>query len=421
MTQLHRQYDADLASDVPAEGFLGWDAMTVDVPKDESAIVCMHFANFGLDERLPYGPETFSPSGTGCKNKYFRMAAMRAMRLTGIRRMEMMEVPTPRITADDQVLIKMAVVGVCGSDVHYYGQGRIGRQVVEYPFTVGHEGAGVVQEVGAAVTRVRPGDRVAIEPAMSCRGCDQCLAGRPHTCRNLRFLGCPGQAQGCLSEYLVMPETSCFPIAASLTLDEATLSEPLAIGVYAVKQAIPMRGAKIGILGAGPIGLSVLLCARGQGAAAIYVTDKLDERLAWATKMGADWVGNPDRRDVVAAVSEREPGGLSAVFECCGDQEALDQAVEMLTPGGKLMLIGIPATQERVSFDPDSLRHKEICIQNVRRQNHCVQLALDMLARKDCDGKVMITHRFRFERSNEALDLVAGYRDGVVKAMIDIE
>jgi L-iditol 2-dehydrogenase len=343
------------------------------------------------------------------------------MRLTGIRWMEMMEVPTPRITADDQVLVKMAVVGVCGSDVHYYGQGRIGRQLVEYPFTVGHEGAGIVQEVGAAVTRVRPSDRVAIEPAMPCRRCDQCLAGRPHTCRNLRFLGCPGQAQGCLSEHLVMPETSCFPIAARLTLDEAALSEPLAIGVYAVKQAIPMRGAKIGILGAGPIGLGVLLCARAQGAAAIYVTDKLDERLAWATKMGADWAGNPDRGDVVAAVSEREPGQLGAVFECCGDQEALDQALEMLTPGGKLMLIGIPAIQERVSFDPDRLRHKEICIQNVRRQNHCVQLALDMLAREDCDAKMMITHRFEFERSDAAFDLVAGYRDGVLKAMIDIE
>lgn len=346
---------------------------------------------------------------------------MKAMKLTGIRRMDMMEALTPRIASGNEALIKMTTVGVCGSDVHYYDKGQIGRQVVEYPFAVGHEGAGIVTDVGAAVTRVRPGDRIAIEPAMPCWKCDQCLVGRPHTCRNLRFLGCPGQAEGCLSEYIVMPETSCYPIADSLTFHDAAISEPLAIGVYAVKQSIPMQGAKVGILGSGPIGLSVLLTARAQGAAAAYVTDKVDERLEVARKAGADWVGNPDKLDVVAAVKEAQPGQLDVVFECCGDQEALDQAVEMLKPGGKLMLIGIFPTQERVSFTIDTLRHKEICIQNVRRQNHCVQPALDMLTRKEVDAGVMITHCFKFEQAKDAFDLVAGYGDGVVKAMIDFE
>lgn len=346
---------------------------------------------------------------------------MKAMKLTGIHQMEMMDVPTPQIASDDEVLIRMATVGVCGSDVHYYEKGQIGRQVVDYPFAVGHEGAGVVEEVGSNVTRLKPGDRIAIEPAMPCWKCDQCLAGRPHTCRNLRFLGCPKQAEGCLSEYIVMPETSCFPLADSLTFDDGAISEPLAIGVYAVKQSIPMQGAKVGILGSGPIGLSVLMPAKAQGAAAIYVTDKIDGRLAVARNAGAAWTGNPDKQDVVAEVKDAEPGQLDVVFECCGDQDALDQAVEMLKPGGKLMLIGIYPTQERVTFKIDNLRHKEICIQNVRRQNHCVQPALDMLTRKDFDANVMITHRFPFARTKDAFDLVVDYRDGVVKAMIDFE
>jgi L-iditol 2-dehydrogenase len=345
---------------------------------------------------------------------------MKAMKLTGIRQMELMEVPNPAIVHPDDVLIRMKTVGVCGSDVHYYENGKIGSQVVSYPFAVGHEGAGVVEAVGPGVKRVRAGDRVVIEPAMPCWKCDQCLVGRPHTCRKLRFLGCPKQAEGCLSEFLVMPEASCFRITDGTTFDEAAISEPLAIGVYAVKLSVPMRGAKVGILGAGPVGLSVLLPAKAQGAENIYVTDKIDRRLELAKKAGALWGGNPDREDVVARLLELEPGGLDVVFECCGQQEAMDQALEMLKPGGKLMLIGIPPTSERVSFKIDRLRHKEICIQNVRRQNHCVQAALDMIARKDFDVRVMATHRFALADAKKAFDLVAAYQDGVVKAMIDI-
>jgi L-iditol 2-dehydrogenase len=342
---------------------------------------------------------------------------MKAMSLTGIREMEMLEIDKPQIVADNDVLIRMTDVGVCGSDVHYYARGKIGSQVVEYPFTVGHEGAGIVEAVGSAVSRVKPGDAIAIEPASCCHHCDQCLVGREHTCRNLTFLGCPGQAEGCLSEYIVMKEHSCFPLGDKVTLEEGALSEPLAIGVYAVKQSIPMRGAKIGILGCGPIGLSVLLPALAQGAEKIYVSDKLDYRLELARKAGACWTGNPLKEDVAKAVSEEEPGLLDAVFECCGQPEAVDNALAMLKPGGKLMLIGIPET-DYLPFNMDNMRRKEICVQNVRRQNHCVQAALDMIARKDFDVNIMTTHRFSFAETKKAFDLVDKYEDGVVKAII---
>jgi len=342
---------------------------------------------------------------------------MRSMVLTGIRQMEMREVPDPKISNETDVLIKMSTMGVCGSDVHYFVSGKIGNRVVQYPFPVGHEGSGVVERIGKGVRNVKVGDRVAIEPAMSCWQCDQCKIGRHHTCRKLRFLGCPRQADGCLSEYIVMPESSCFKIKDSMTMDQAALSEPLAIGVYAVRQSILMKGAKIGILGAGPIGRCVMLPARTEGAEKIYVTDKIDRRLEEAARYGADWIGNPDKEDVVGGILEQEPRGLDVVFECCGQQEALDQSISMLKPGGKLMVIGIPAVN-RISFSIDDIRHNETLIVNVRRQCDCVQPCLDMIDSKRIDVNPLVTHHFRFDDTKEAFDLVAGYKEGVVKAMI---
>jgi L-iditol 2-dehydrogenase len=344
---------------------------------------------------------------------------MKAIQLTGIRQMEMFEVPDPKIVNDKDVLIRMTNVGVCGSDVHYYTTGKIGSQIVQYPFTVGHEGAGIVEKVGSAVCLVKPGDRVAIDPAMPCWECDQCKAGRFHTCRKLRFLGCPGQAEGCLSEYIVMPETSCFPITDNLTLDDATISEPLTIGVYAVKLSEMKPGIDIGILGCGPIGLSVLAAASVKSPGKIFVTDKLDYRTGVASKFGAYWTGNPDKTDIVQSISKIEPRMLDMVFECCGEQEAIDQAIALLKPGGKLMIIGIP-TVSRYSFSVDDMRRKEIVIQNVRRQNESLLACLELLNSKKLNVSSWITHRFKLSDTQKAFDLVAGYKDGVIKAMIEM-
>jgi L-iditol 2-dehydrogenase len=343
---------------------------------------------------------------------------MKSMMLTGLRKMEMREIPMPEIKRDTDVLIRMKRLGVCGSDIHYYTTGHIGSQVVNYPFPVGHEGAGIVEKTGAGVTHVKPGDRIAIEPAMPCGHCDQCLTGRPHTCRNLKFLGCPGQADGCLSEFIVMPETSCIPVAKELTLDHASLSEPLAIGLYAVRQSIPLKNATIGILGFGPIGMSVLLTALARGVKKACVTDKIHERLQIADRTGAFYTGNPDQQDIVQDITRHEPLLLDAVFECCGQQEAIDQAVKLLKPGGKLMIIGIPEF-DRWTLDASDIRRKEISIQNIRRQNHCTEEALEMIASGEVNVNPMITHRFGFEKTRDAFDLVADYRDGVMKAMIE--
>lgn len=343
---------------------------------------------------------------------------MKAMVLTGIRQMEMREVPDLKIINDNDVLIKMERVGVCGSDIHYYRTGKIGSQIVEYPFPVGHEGAGTVVEIGPTVKNVQVGDQIAVEPAMPCWDCDQCNVGRPHTCRNLRFLGCPGQADGCLSEYLVMPDTSCFKLADNMVLDDGALSEPLAIGVYAIKQSIPIKDAAVGILGFGPIGMSVLLPAQSMRAKSIFVTDKIKERLEMARKLGVEYAGNPYEEDVVNKIKALEPGLLDVVFECSGEQDALDNAVDLLKPGGKLMMIGIPEF-DNWQFSADKARRKEITFTNVRRQNHALEPTLEMMENKLFDAHQMVTHRFKFDQTKEAFDLVDNYADGVMKAMIE--
>ena len=344
---------------------------------------------------------------------------MKAAVLTSLRQMELRDVPEPRIEKQTDVLLKIEMVGVCGSDIHYYETGRIGSQIVEYPFIIGHECAATVKAVGGSVTRVKVGEPVIVDPAVPCNQCDQCTQGRENTCHNVRFLGAPGQGGGCLCEYLVMPQECCYPTNGAITFEQGALCEPLSIGVYTVKQASLPEGANMAILGTGPIGLSVLLAAKVQKVGKIYVTDKIDTRLKAARGAGAAWAGNPNRIDIVSEILALEPLGLDVVFECCGQQEALDQAFDILTPGGQLVIVGT-ARQDRISFDVDMFRRKELSIRYIRRQNHCVRSALDLIKSGQVNVDFMITHHFPLERTKEAFDLVAGYRDGVIKAMINL-
>jgi L-iditol 2-dehydrogenase len=318
---------------------------------------------------------------------------MKAVLLTGLSQMELRDVPDPSIQKETDVLLRIEKVGICGSDVHYYETGRIGEQIVEYPFIVGHECSATVKAVGSSVTRVKAGDDVVVEPAAPCHNCQQCSQGRENTCYNVRFLGTPGQGGGSLCEYLVMPEECCFPTNGKVTLEQAALCEPLSIGFYAVKRAGLSENADVAILGAGPIGLSCLLNAIAAKVRVCYVTDKIDERVEGAKKGGAVWAGNPNKQDIVKEILKKQQYGIDVVFECCGQQEAIDQAIEMLEPGGKLVLIGSPRT-ERISLDISKVRRKEIAIINIRRQNECVQPVIDLVTSGTINADFMITHRF---------------------------
>ena len=344
---------------------------------------------------------------------------MKAASLTGIGQFEIRQVPEPKIVNPTDVLIRIKMVGVCGSDIHYFTTGRIGSQIIQFPFTVGHEAAGIVEQVGKKVARVKPGQRIAIDPAVYCGHCDQCRAGRENTCRELLFLGCPGQLAGALAEYLVLPENCCFPIADRTTFEQATLSEPLAIAVYAVERSHLPAGASVAILGVGPIGMSVFHVLRTKKVGDVFVTDRIAERLEFAERLRPKWCGNPNRTDVVKAISKIEPWLMDAVFECSGDKAAYDHAIKLLKPGGTLALVGIPEFDE-VAFPIHELRRKEITIINVRRQCRCTQKTIDLLERKKINLDAMVTHHFPLAETRQAFDLVAHYRDGVMKAMITV-
>jgi L-iditol 2-dehydrogenase len=312
-------------------------------------------------------------------------------------------------------------LGVCGSDVHYYTQGRIGPQTAPFPYILGHELAATVMETGSQVTRLKPRQRVAVDPLIPCGGCDQCLAGRRHTCRKQKFLGSSGQP-GALSQYLVMPEGCCFPVPDSLNDDEAAVVEPLSIGVYAVQMALRnglSSGARIGIVGSGPIGLCTLLAARAELQVTTYVTDLVDQRLTIARACGAHWTGNPQREDVTRAIQRLEPLGLDMVFECAGEQAAIDQAIGLLTPGGALLIVGIPEV-DRISFNINFIRRNELRIFNVRRQNECVERAIKLIAGRKVDVSPLVTHHFPLEETARAFEMVSARRDVVVKAIIRI-
>jgi len=224
--------------------------------------------------------------------------------------------------------------------------------------------------------------------------------------------------EGCLQDYIVMPEVNCFLLPRSLNPVTAVLAEPLSIADYAVSLWDRSNaGLSAAVLGAGPIGLSAVVALIEAGIQKVYLTDKIDVRLNTGVKLGAVWTGNPMDSDVTAGISASEKEGLDAVFECCGEQDALDQAVLLLKPGGQLLIIGIPETG-RTGFDPHLLRRKEIRIQNVRRQNKHIPLALEQISRSSFPADTLVTHTFAMEETEKAFDLVAGYDDGVVKAVI---
>jgi L-iditol 2-dehydrogenase len=310
----------------------------------------------------------------------------------------------------------MRYVGICGSDIHYYATGRIGDQVVRYPFVLGHEGSG---EIARGTGRFPAGLPVYIEPAMPCHRCDQCLLGRENTCRNLKFLGNPLESAGCMSEEIALPEDCIVPVPEWMTLEEAVLLEPLSIGVHATRRSGASNGCSAAIVGAGPIGLSVLLGLSQLDPHRVFVSEVVEARRQAAERLGASRSFNPGNEGAASSIFETAGGGVDVAFECAGSQESIDDATGMVKPGGTLVLIGIPEGTGRISYDPHLARRREVTVVNVRRQNKCVEQAMSILERRREAAKVMITHRFPPSRAKYAFDLVESKQDGAIKALLE--
>ncbi len=341
---------------------------------------------------------------------------MKTVKITGIQQVEVVNASSEQTLKANEVKVAVKTVGVCGSDIHYYKEGNIGSQIVDFPWGVGHEGAGQIVEVGAQVTTLKSGDRVAIEPNMYCGECSECRKGRQHTCLNQRFLGCPGQVEGCMVEYINLPSYCCEKVPENISFQLAAFAEPLSIGLYAFKLSeMSQQENNIAILGSGPIGLSVLASCLKNKQTKLAVTDLLGYRIEFAKAVGAKLACHPTEEDQIMDFVDV---GYDIVFECCGKQEALDQALRILKPGGKLVFVGIPETQS-LSYNMDLMRRKEICVQNVRRQNNCFTEAIQMIAEDPGYFEQMITHNYSVNEADEAFKCVAEYSNNVIKAMVN--
>lgn len=340
---------------------------------------------------------------------------MRALLLSAPGTFEYREVEPP-VAPEGWVRIRMRYVGICGSDVHYYSTGRIGDQVVTYPHTLGHECSGEILE-GAG--QLEPGTRVYVEPAIFCGSCDQCRACRENTCRNLKFLGNPGEIGGGMCQEMAMPMRCVAPLPEEIGLEEAVLLEPLCIGVYAVARSQLCKGGTAAIVGAGPIGLTALLALSELQPREVLVSEPIEARRKAAELLGADSTFDPAEAGAGDAVFDASQGGVDAAFDCAGTQESIDDAARMLKPGGTLVLIGIPPELDRVTYDPNLMRRREITIVNIRRQNRMIHRAVSLLARRRDASRALITHKFPPTRAKEAFELVRQRADGVIKAVIE--
>lgn len=340
---------------------------------------------------------------------------MKVAVLTALHKLELIERPMPE-PGVGEVRVKVAAVGVCGSDVHYYAEGAIGSARVTFPAVLGHEPSGLVDAVGKGV-RLAVGTRVAIEPAASCMHCEHCLSGRHNICPNVRFLGTPPY-DGIYMEYACVPAHCCIPLPDTVSLVEGALLEPFGVGLHAAKLAHIQPHETVAIFGAGPIGLSTLLAAKLHGAKAVYMTDRIPERVEKALQMGATDARLAQDGSALAWLLEMTGGrGVDVSFEAAGQQETLTQACEATRIGGRAFVIGIPTVPE-FTIPMHTCRRKELLLQQVRRSNGEAFLHMDGVGGGRIDLNPLATHLFSLDQIAEAFELVHHYRDGVIRAMI---
>ena len=338
--------------------------------------------------------------------------------LTKLEHMEAHDAPMP-VPGKDDVLIKVRSVGVCGSDLHYYSKGAIGDFVVDYPFVLGHEAAGIVEAVGENVKTLKVGDRVCMEPGVPCMKCTECLTGHYNLCRDVRFWATPPY-DGCLSEYVTHPAAFTFKIPDNMSFTEGALVEPLAIGLHACNTGNVKLGQTVAILGAGCIGLVTLLSAKAYGATQIIVGDVIEKRLKKAEELGAVTINtaNEDLAERVMALTDGR--GADVVIDCAGFSSTLDAAIRAAKPAGTVIIVGLG--ESRVNgVNTGMMSTKELTVKSIFRYRNLYPTAINAIADGRIDVNAIVSHRFKFEDSAEAFTTCTRDIKNVVKGVIEYE
>jgi L-idonate 5-dehydrogenase len=301
-----------------------------------------------------------------------------------------------------QVLIRLGAGGICGSDLHYYYEGRNGSFVIREPLIPGHEASGVVAKAGPGVTRVKAGDNIAVSPSHACGRCDYCREGREQLCRNMRFLGSASlypHVQGMFCEYFVMGERQCYPVSADVSLGEIAFAEPLAVALHAVNRGPELLGKSVLITGAGTIGCLTVIAARLAGARLVAVSDILDRPLATARQVGADRTIRADR-DVDALSAPH----YDVAFEVSGSFAALKSCVAAAKRGGTIVQVGtIP--HEPMPFVVNEIMAKELDLKGAFRWGIEFDWAVDYLSSRRVDVKPLLSSQFPLQDAVKAFEL----------------
>ena len=303
-------------------------------------------------------------------------------------RIEPMDMPSP---GPGEVLLQLGAAGICGSDLHYYFEGRNGNFIVREPLIPGHEASAVVAVIGQGVTRVKKGDKVAVSPSHACGHCEGCRDGREQLCANMKFLGSASRfphVQGMFQEYFVMGERQCYPVGGDITLGELAFAEPLAVGLHAVNRGGDLLGKSVLITGAGTIGCVTVLAARLAGARKITVTDVLDRPLQQALTVGADAVLRADRDADALATPQ-----FDVAYEVSGNFNALKSCVAATKRGGVIVQVGT-LPHEPLPFVVNELMAKELDLRGAFRWGIEFDWAVDYISTRRVDVRPLLSGQF---------------------------
>jgi L-iditol 2-dehydrogenase len=314
-----------------------------------------------------------------------------------------------------EVQVRVEAVGVCGSDLHAYSEGSVGDSPNVYPMVLGHEPAGTIVRTGPGVTGLAAGDRGALEPALYCHSCEFCLRGQHNVCAKIRFLSSPPHP-GFFRELINLPVSNFLPIPAGMSLDHASLVEPLGVAVHSLKLASVQAGETVAVFGAGPIGLLTIAALKAAGAGQIWAVEPLAHRRELARNIGADVVLEPAEatREILSGTGQR---GVDCAVDCAAKEHTTNQAIQVVRNAGRVALTGIHSAR-LVPLEGSPMRRKELAIFNVRRSNHESHAALELLAAHPDWFAPMLTHAWEMDRVGEAFVIANEYRDGVGKMII---
>ncbi len=304
--------------------------------------------------------------------------------------------PQPR-----QSLVEITAVGLCGSDLHWYEDGGIGDATLTRPLTVGHEMAGIVR--GGA----RDGQVVAVDPAIPCLHCDMCERGWHNLCRNVVFAGHSTQDGG-LQQLLAWPDDLLHAVPAGFSSSDAAMLEPLGVAIHAIDLGhLPFAGTAA-VIGCGPIGLCVLQVVRAAGAQRVIAADPLAHRRAAAQRLGADEVLAPEQPDYADRLEDAARGGVDVAFEVAGNDAAIKAAIDVVRPGGRVVLAGIPS-DDQSCFPAGTARRKGLSLVLVRRMNHVYPRAIALVESGRVDVTSLVSHRFALH------DVAQAFRTAVAR------